>query len=164
MSAYFRCLSQWRKVIVFFCVFILGALSLGAFKLQFTTNYRVFFSEDNPQLQAYLNMQQVFSKKDNVLFVLTVKQGNIFNRETLSAIAELTAAGWQMRDATRVDSVTNFQYSEADADTILVWPLVADTAELDDVLLNKLQSIALNDPQLRQRLINERVQYKKVTA
>ncbi len=155
MNTYYEFLSKWRKTIVCLWAIILGAISLGALNLQFTTNYRVFFSEENPQLQTFLKMQHSYNQKDNVLFVIMLKKGHIFTPETLTAMTELTTASWQIHNAVRVDSITNFQYSTADKDNISVYPLVTDAQQLTSTQLSELQTIVLNEPQLTGRLINK---------
>ena len=42
----------------------------GASKLEFSTNYRVFFSEANPELQAFEELQNTYTKNDNFFFVV----------------------------------------------------------------------------------------------
>ncbi|BCG64517.1 MAG: hypothetical protein methR_P2301 [Methyloprofundus sp.] len=155
MQAYFNFLLNWRKAIVSFWLILLGTIAIGALNLQFTTNYRVFFSAENPQLQSYLAMQDRFNKKDNLLFVVSVQQGHIFTKETLTAVNELTNAGWQLPNAMRIDSVTNFQYSEANADEISVHPLVQHIEQQSPATLQQLHAIAINEPQLLGRLINQ---------
>ena len=71
---------------------------------------RVFFSEDNPQLMALEALENTYTKSNTVLFVLAPKDGDVFTRDTLSAIEELTEASWLMPFSSRVNSITNFQH------------------------------------------------------
>ena len=73
--------------------------------------YRMFFSEENPQLNAFEQLQNTYTKNDNVLFVIAPQNGKVFTRETLSAVAELTREAWQIPYSIRVDSITNFQHT-----------------------------------------------------
>ncbi len=50
-----------------------------------TTDYRVFFSDDNPQLLAFEELERTYSKNDNILFVITAKNGNIYTQKALAA-------------------------------------------------------------------------------
>ena len=69
----------------------------GGQNLNFSTNYRVFFSESNPELKAFESFQSTYTKNDNVLFVVKKKDsGSIFNDSDLSAIKELTEQAWQI--------------------------------------------------------------------
>ena len=62
----------WRVLLLAVLV-VLTAGSGGRF-LEFTNDYRVFFSEDNPELKAFEAMQDIYTKTDNVLFVLRRKK------------------------------------------------------------------------------------------
>jgi len=67
-------------------------LTTYGFPLKFDTDYRVFFSEDNPELLAFERLKNTYTKNDNVLFVLAPKDGQVFSHETLVAVAWLTKA------------------------------------------------------------------------
>ena len=123
--------------------------------MKFNSDYHVFFSEDNPQLLAYDGLQNKYTKDDNVFIVLEPKDGNVFTRETLTAIEELTAQSWQTPHSSRVDAITNFQYTRAIEDDLYVDDLIANAAEKTDEELKELKQIATNDTRLVHRLINE---------
>ena len=118
----------WRVLLLAVLV-VLTAGSGGHF-LEFTNDYRVFFSEDNPELKAFEAMQDIYTKTDNVLFVIAPKEDNVFDADTLALIAEMTDLSWQTPYSTRVDSVTNFQHTIADGDDLLVGDLVDDVTGL----------------------------------
>jgi predicted RND superfamily exporter protein len=122
--------------------------------LKFSNNYRVFFSEENPQLQAFDALQNKYIKNDNAMIALAPKNGRAFMRETLAAVEELTKEAWQIPYSTRVDSVTNFQYTWADGDDLVVQDLVEGAEQLSDADLERVKNIALKEPLLLNRLIN----------
>ena len=96
-----------KLITVILSVVWIMAMGAGAQHLTFTNDYRVFFGEDNPQLVAFENLQDTYSKSDNVMFVLVPEDGQVFTRETLSAVAWLTERAWETPYSTRVDSLTN---------------------------------------------------------
>ena len=100
-------------------------------------------------------MQNTYAKSDNVSFVVVPKDGNIFTAKHLAAIKTLTKASWQVPYSTRVDSVTNFQYSYAEEDDMIVEDLVMSTANLSNDKLNKIKNIALNEPLLVNKIISK---------
>ena len=136
-------------------------LSAGLSKLYFRGDYRIFFSDDNPQLVAFEQMQDEFNKSDNMLLAIASKDGDIFNANTLGLIKQLTDEAWQTPYSIRVDSITNFQHTEADNDDLLVEDLLLDTADLNDSKIAKIRQVALNEPTLVHRLISPN---GKVTA
>lgn len=128
---------------------------MGAGKLVFKNDYRIFFSEDNPQLTAFESMQKVYSKSDNVAFIVVPKDGDVFTKSHLSALKELTKASWQVPYSTRVDSVTNFQYTYAEEDDMIVEDLVMSTKNLSAQKLDEIKQIAINEPLLLNKIISQ---------
>ncbi len=134
-------------------LFVLAAATGGRF-IEFTNDYRVFFSEDNPELLAFEQMQDTYTKTDNVLFVVAPKDGNVFSNETLQMVEEMTEASWQIPYSTRVDSISNFQRTEAFEDDLLVEDLVIDAQSLDASQLEKIKTVAMNEPLLIGKLVS----------
>jgi len=141
-------------VILLTLVLVFAAASGGRF-LGFTTDYRVFFSEDNPELMAFDSLEKMYTKNDNVVFIVTPENGNVFTSETLAIVRELTKAAWQTPYSIRVDSISNFQHTEANGDDLTVQDLVPDAGTLDEQSINKVRDVALSEPLLLRRLISE---------
>ena len=76
---------RWRWLVVLFSLVSVVLMGYGMSKAYFKSDYRIFFSPDNPQLLAFENMQQTYNKSDNVLFVVTPKDGKVFSAQTLSS-------------------------------------------------------------------------------
>ena len=78
VQTYGRGVIRWRWLILLVVVLLVAAAASGGRFLWFDTDYRVFFSEDNPQLKAFDELQNVYGKNDNVLFVLAPAGGEVF--------------------------------------------------------------------------------------
>ena len=141
----------WVIVASIAAVLIIGS---GVRFLSFSNDTRVFFSADNPQLQALEALESTYLKSEGVMFVIAPRDKQVFTRETLSAIAELTEAAWQIPYSTRVDSITNFQHTHSELDDLTVENLVENTAELSDSELTRIEKIAQSEPLLLNRLIS----------
>nr|VFJ73141.1 MAG: hypothetical protein BECKFW1821C_GA0114237_104516 [Candidatus Kentron sp. FW] len=135
---------------------IVFALAGGMKNLKFATDYRVFFSEDNPQLQAFDNLEKTYSPGDNVIFLILPQDGRVFSRETLAAVERLTEMAWQIPYSLRVDSITNFQHTKARGDDLIVADLVENAMELTDARIAKIRDIALAEPSLTGKLISRK--------
>jgi len=135
-------------------VVAVAAASGGQF-LGFTNDYRVFFSGDDPHLLAFENLQDTYTKNDNVLFVIAPDDGEVFTKDTLAAISDLTDQAWKTPFSIRVDSLSNYQHTEAEGDDLIVADLYEDAATLNDSDLTKIRDIAVNEPLLVHRLISE---------
>lgn len=130
-------------------------LTLGSQgKISFDGDYHVFFSESNPELEAFDALQNKYTKDDNVILVLTPDNKNVFTRENLSAIETLTEMAWNTPYSSRVDALTNFQFTRAVGDDLYVDDLSYDSSKKTDSEIYDIESIALREPMLRNRLIN----------
>ncbi len=153
IETYTRWIVRWRWLVVLATVAALLGLASGGRFLQFTNDYRVFFSEDNPQLAAFENLQDTYTKNDNVLFMLMPRSGDVFRPEVLQAVVELTEASWQIPYSIRVDSISNFQHTYAEGDDLVVTDLVEEPAGLTRAELKRIADIALHEPLLVNRLV-----------
>jgi len=154
-QAYSRWVMNNRVLIIIATLVLVTLVGRGMGNLEFTNNYRVFFGADNPELLAFEALEKTYSKNDNVLFVITPKNGNIFTPKTLAVIKDLTDKSWQIPYSTRVDSITNYQHSESLAkDDLKVGDLVKVPSALTTTDLNKIKNVALNEPLLNGRLIS----------
>ena len=142
----------WQIFILTLLV-VMSAGSGGRF-IEFTNDYRVFFSEENPELQAFEEMQNIYTKTDNVLFVIEPEGTDVFNFSTLNMIAELTELSWQIPYSTRVDSITNYQHTLAKDDDLLVGDLVDSSTNLSLEDISYVREVALKEPLLVKRLIS----------
>jgi predicted RND superfamily exporter protein len=143
---------KWMTVIL--SVLWIMAMGFGAQNLTFTNDYRVFFGEDNPQLMAFENLQDTYARNDNVMFVLAPQNGQVFTRETLTAVAWLTERAWETPYSTRVESLSNYQHTSAEEDDLLVEDLAYEPRNLTDDDLIRIRDIALDEPVLINRLIS----------
>ncbi len=153
-TAFSRWVVRHRWWVILATLILVALAAAGGRKLHFTTNYRVFFSADNPQLQAFDALEKTYSKLDNVMFVLAPKDGNVFTRDTLAAVQWLTEESWQIPYSSRVDSLTNFQHTEAEGDDLSVHDLVEDATALDEAQLEQIRAIALKEPQLVGQIVS----------
>ena len=164
MGSYFKAIDRFaaaltRQVIAYRWGVIAGAVVLavlvgsGAGRLEFSTNYRVFFSEANPELQAFENLQNTYTKNDNFFFVIEPADSGAFDASTLVAVERLTEAAWQIPYAIRVDSVSNFQHTYSIADDLIVEDLVRDALDRDAGYLADRRDVALAEPLLRDQIV-----------
>ena len=141
----------WLLVLVPLLMVLAGS---GIRHLEMTTNYRVFFSSENPQLKAFEDLERTYTQDDNVFILLHPKDGEVFTPRTLEAVRDLTEQAWQVPYSIRVDSITNFQHTAAAGDDLAVTDLVEDPRSLSPRDLARIREIALSEPMLRNRLIS----------
>ena len=147
-------LMRWRWWGVLAVIGWVGFAASGARFLGFSNDYRIFFSEENPQLVAFENLQNTYTKSDNVLFVIAPADGKVFTPQTLEAVEWLTEQAWQIPYSIRVDSLTNFQHTYAEQDDLIVEDLVTDAQHLTAEDLDGIRQVALSEPLLVNRLVS----------
>ncbi len=147
-------LIRWRWLVLLLTLVWVFAAASGARFLSFTNDYRIFFGAENPLLQAFETLQNTYNKNDNVLFVISPGSGDVFQPEVLSIVEELTEAAWQTPYSIRVDSITNFQHTYAELDDLVVENLVEDAATLRREEIERIKSVALNEPNLVHRIVS----------
>ncbi|MFW2373653.1 MAG: efflux RND transporter permease subunit [Gammaproteobacteria bacterium] len=155
---------KWRYLVVVLSVLATLGLGMGALYLEFSNDYRVFFSKDNPQLNAFENLQNTYTKNDNVLFVIAPRDKTVFSKQTLVAVKAITEQAWQIPYSIRVNSVTNFQHTYAEQDELIVDDLVTDPASMSQQDLAYAKRVALNEPILVNRLISPDAAYTGVNV
>ena len=143
--------TRWPIIIA--SLLLVALASSGILLLKTSTNYRMFFSEDNPQLLALELLEDTYGKNDNVLFMVVPKNGDFASELALSATAWLTEQAWQTPHSSRVDSIANFQHTTASGDDLFVRNLV-DPLKLDDPEERAwIRATALAEPRLAGKLV-----------
>ncbi len=144
-----------RSFIVLLVVFSIIMLSaFGAKNLYFRGDYNIFFEGTNKQLMAFDEIQTTFAKTDNLAIVVAPEDGNVFTPETLTLIQNLTVDAWQIPYSSRVDSLANYQHTEAVEDDLLVEDLLYEEYEHTPERIAKVKQIALNEPLLKNALVS----------
>lgn len=143
---------RWLFVLLLVCFALLSAS--GMRHLVFSNNSRMFFSKDNPQLQALEALERTYTKVENVLYILAPKSGNIFEKESLAAIEFLTEQAWQLPFSSRIDSLSNYQHTKALGDDLVVEDLISDAENLSQEEIANIKAVALNQPMLLHSLID----------
>ncbi|MDX8385146.1 MAG: efflux RND transporter permease subunit [Gallionella sp.] len=153
-QAYGEWIVRWRwPVIILAILLALGAASGGRF-LAFNTDYRVFFSDDNPQLLAFEALQETYTKIDNIQFVVESINGDTVTPDVMEAVETLTQKAWLLPFALRVDSVSNFQHTTAEEDDLIVADLVEGARQLSKEQLEAVREIAQHEPALKTIMIS----------
>ncbi len=155
LRAYGRFIVRWRWLVIICSVLAIVGLTAGLGHLGYNADSRVFFSEDNPQLQALNHFENTYAKSDNLLFVVAPKDGDVFSRRAMEAIAWLTDVGWQTPFSQRVDSITNYQWTRANGDDVEFSDMYPGADSATDADLETARRVVLSQPMLANRLVNE---------
>ncbi len=151
--AYARWVIRWRWPVLLAVALAAGAAISGGRYTQFIASYKYHFGPENPQLAAFIDLENTYTRNDNLLFVVAPTEGDVFQPEALDAVLWLTEQGWQLPYSIRVDSISNFQHTWADEDDLIVEDLVEDTEGLGPEELDRIRDVALAEPLLRGKLV-----------
>ena len=143
-----------RWLVVGIASVVMLAMTGGAPRIGVTNDHRILFDENNPQLAALDAMEETFSESETALIAIAPRDGSVFTREALGAIEALTEAAWRVPYSTRVDSLTNYNHSEAVEDDLAVEPLVYDALGFSDDELARVRDIAMNAVEISGRLVS----------
>lgn len=155
VDKYLSWLVRYRSAIIFTTLILVGFLASGAQFLKFTSDYRIFFGAENPKLKTLDRLHATYVKDDTILFVITPKNGEVFSRKTLSSIEWLTDRAWEIPYVQRVDSLQNFQHSYGENDQLVVHDLFENAEKFGDDDFKQIESIALSESLLKDRLVAE---------
>ena len=126
LDRYVAAVLRHRWPVVALATLLMLAMTAGAPSITVTNDYRILFSDDNPQLIAYNALENTYAVSNRALIAVAPRDGSVFTQETLGSIVELTDAAWQAPYSSRVDSLTNYSHSEAfGEDDLIVAPLAA---------------------------------------
>lgn len=129
-------------------------MAYGVKNIYFSSDYRAFFGPDNPQLAAQDELERTYSKVDTVSIILKPDEGDVYNKNFLTLVHELTQKSWMVPYTTRVDSLSNYQHTRSFEDDLIVEDLVEDPENLDQEQLDLIRTVSLSEPALLKRLIS----------
>ncbi|TOB91443.1 RND transporter [Vibrio parahaemolyticus] len=148
--------TKYSLLVLLATIFLIIVATIGGKNLYFRGDYDIFFDGTNKQLLAFDEIQTTFAKTDNLAIVIAPEDGDIFTPQTLSLIQKITVDAWQVPYSSRVDSIANYQHTEASDDDLLVEDLLYSEYELTPERISKVKSIALSEPVLKSALVSEK--------
>lgn len=156
MQQYGEFVTRRPFVVIILSLLISMVALAGGQHLRFTNDYRYFFSNENPYLTAFEELERTYSSPDTIFFVYQPKDGSdATSVEGLNLAYDLTDAGWQVPFSTRVDSLTNFQNTRSiGEDDLEVRDLLPDLADINPQRIAYIEDTILNEPLLAGRLLS----------
>ena len=147
-------LIRYRAILALLSIILTALITLGAQKLYFEADYKIYFEKNDPHLIAHEEIQDAYTKTDNIAILIKPEEGDIFNKRMLSLLYELTETAWQTPYVVRVDSLTNFQHTAAEGDDLLVDSLVIAPGDLTPERIAQVKDVAMSESELFNRMIS----------
>jgi len=129
-------------------------ISAGIAGLEFRSDARVFFSDENPELLELERFEEKYGRENTLVFIVSAQTGDLFTPSKLSALTTLTDKAWAMPYTKRVDSVTNFQRVVAQGDDVAIDHLYRKGDEISLQDAQTLKQAALQEPMLLGQLLS----------
>ena len=63
---------RYRWAVLLLAIIITAGFGRGMGGLEFASNYRTFFSNENPELSAFEDLQATYTKNDNIFLLLNL--------------------------------------------------------------------------------------------
>ena len=155
LKNYANFIIRFRYLVVLATIVMVVLAGSGGRFLEFNNDYRAFFDGDNPQLMAFENLQDTYTKNDNALITITPPEGNVFSKKTMAIVVDLTEKAWQTPYSIRVDSLSNYQHTYSIEDDLIVEDLIEDAETLTENDLSRISQIVLNEPTIVHRLVSD---------
>ncbi|MEM8496458.1 MAG: MMPL family transporter [Pseudomonadota bacterium] len=136
------------------CLALVALAATGNQYLRFNPDLRALYDQGHPLVQQLEEVEEEFTKRDQIIIVLSVERGTVYQPEIVEFIQILSDNAWQLPYASRVDSLTNFQYTFADDDDLIVSDLVPPGEHANPHVLQRLKHVAETDPGLQRALVS----------
>lgn len=154
LASIWEFVTQRYRLTTFLSLAVFILIAAGAARLSFTPDFRTYFSDDNPQLQSFEALEDAFNKRDNVSLILSPVNGDIYDREFLALVVQLTDLAWQTPYSRRVDSLSNHQHLQATLDGLSASDLVDKDVLGDDSVLSAVRDYASTEETLLHSIIS----------
>ena len=145
------------RAVMFLCLALCAASVWGLPRLTLSSDSRVFFDPQSPELVELETFEHKYGQNNGVLMVVSPKdlaQGRkVTDPAILAVVADLTARAWKLPHSTRVESLTNFPHVTSDADSFAVEELVPDASAVTPARAAEIEAVALADNLVVNRLI-----------
>ena len=154
LERYTTFILRYRWLVLTLAVAVMVGLAAGLQFIIVSNDWRDNFDKDNPHRVAFEALEDTYTATNVALIAVAPKGGEVFTREALSAVEELTEAAWRVPWSTRVDSLTNYNHTEAVGDDLKVERLVEAAGSLNDDDLARIKGIALGEISVAGRLVS----------
>jgi len=148
-------LVNFRLTAFILSLLVMLGMSAGIAKMQFSADYRIFFSESDPYFKAFEELEDKYTSSVSVVFLIAPHEGNIYTEDNLQILKWITEKGWHVPLSTRVDSLANFQHTYSVGDELVVEDLIPEKMVLTDSNIDNVRNVAQNDLSVVNRLVSK---------
>lgn len=136
--------------------------AVGLKNLELSSDYKIFFDKNDKDLLRLEQMQQVYTKTENVFVMVEPPADTVFDKTTLTLIHDMTQKFWKVPFTSRVDSITNYLHSYAEGDDILIEDFIYEPEEIDADRIKFMEKEVLIEKDLLGKLVTVEGQFTAI--
>jgi len=148
--------------LIYFVVATVLISAVGLKDLKLASDYKIFFDNNDKDLLRLEQIQQVYTKTENVFVMVEPPAGTVFDKTTLTLVHELTQKFWQVPFTTRVDSITNYSHSYAEGDDIVIEDFIYEREDIDADRIRFMEKEVLIEKDLLGKLVTVEGQFTAI--
>ena len=141
----------WRFVLL--SLILITLVAAGVARLEFSSDNRAFFGDDNPDVARLQAMAESFAGAGTLSLMIRVSDGDLFTAERLQRLEEMRLAAADLPGILRSDALTNHVRATSREDVLVIGPLIGDAENLDPAQLSDMRDTALTEPELVNRVV-----------
>ena len=142
--------SRW---LLFITIILTIISAVGLKNMGLSSDYKIFFDKNDNDLIVLESIESTYTATDNVFIMIASMQGDIYNPATFKLIYQLTQQLWTVPYVSRVDSLTNFPYSKAEADDIAIEEFIYEPEQINIEHIDYIRGAAQGERDLVGSLI-----------
>ncbi|MEM7098389.1 MAG: MMPL family transporter [Pseudomonadota bacterium] len=147
-------LNPWRVIASWVALLVAGIVVLPG--IQFSSDNRVFFAQDDPSYVALRDLEAKYTRTNRVLVTLHTEDGDFSDSRHLLTALELHEALWSVPHVTRIDSLVNYKAVSGADDLLASEALVSpDTIMQGRPSRIEIDQVVASDATVAQRLISK---------
>ncbi|MCW8093454.1 efflux RND transporter permease subunit [Alteromonas sp. ASW11-130] len=151
-----------NQILLFIAVLLTLVAIVGLKNMGLSSDYKIFFDEDDTDLQVLETMESTYSKTDNIFIMIKPELPDVYNIETITLLHSFTEALWNVAHVSRVDSLTNFPHSRAVDDDITIEEFVYEKNQITPAHVNYIKKFARVERDLVGNLITADGKYAAI--
>lgn len=161
---YISAILRYRWLVVLGSLLFIFVTVQGLGKIKIVSDYKSFIDPEFPPFIELEKMEEAFTENQNLMVAVVPANGDIFTAENIALVQMITDRLWLVPHVLRVDSLTNFQHTEADGDDLVVGDLFPMDEPVSDELLKRGRAFAPTEPRMVKNLVSEDMSAGVVSA
>ncbi len=166
--AHFVTKNRWLVLILTVVTMIISVGTIITNPPPYNNSSEIWFLEDDPDLKAFYEMQDMFGDSEYMAIGITARPGDkdIFEPETIRMISMISEMLEDHEIVTQVRSLSKYQYTHNDNDMLVTDDLFEEPKNLDDdpETLLKARKTILGEPLAIDTLVSSDLQNTRIVA